>query len=158
MARARRLTLRIGRDGPVLTVPKRLPDAAARSFLADQEAWLRERLAASPQQIRVAPGAEILAEGKPHTIAIAAVRTPRIEGKALLVPGPEAKVGPQLQAFLKTLARHRLVAASDHYAHALGVRFSGITLRDPEKPVGFLLGQGKPHVFVAARHGAAGDP
>lgn len=142
MARARRLTLRVGRDGPVLTVPKRLPDAAARSFLAEQERWLRDRLEAAPDKLLVAEGVQIPCEGAPRTVRIAKVRTPRLEGGDLLVAGPDAKVGGQVQAFLKTFARTRLADASDGYARKLGVRFTGITLRDPKSRWGSCSDRG----------------
>ena len=143
MARARRLTLRVGRDGPVLTVPQRLPDAAAQSFLAEQEPWLRDRLEAAPNRRVVADGAPIEVEGAARTIRIAKVRAPRFDGDDdLLVPGPDGKVGGQVQAFLKTFARTRLVAASDGYARTLGVRFTGITLRDPKSRWGSCSDKG----------------
>jgi hypothetical protein len=43
---------------------------------------------------------------------------------------PDGQIGPRLQSWLRTLARDRLVEASDHYAEQLGKEYMRITLRD----------------------------
>jgi predicted metal-dependent hydrolase len=131
-ARARRLTLRLSsRDGSVhLTVPKRVPLAEARIFLEAHRDWLAERLSALPQAVAVGHGATLPVLGLPHPVVPGAGRSPRIEGGALVVPGPADRAGTRAAAFLKALARDRLTQAADRHAQALRRAPGRITLRD----------------------------
>ncbi len=132
--RARRVSLRVGRkDGAVvLTLPRRMREAEALAFLAVQEGWLRATLARLPPvPPPVAPGSVLPVEGVRLTVVPGAGRAVRIEGATLVVPGDPAQAGVRVQAFLKTLARARLVAACDRHAAVLGRGYSRLTLRDP---------------------------
>jgi len=128
-ARARRISLRVSAlDGRVtLTIPRGLPEREALAFARQKQGWLAGHLERQPGEVRIAPGALLPVEGEALELFSASGRRVYREGGALHVPGP---MGTRLQAWLKTLARERLVASSDHYAAALGRDYSRITLRD----------------------------
>jgi predicted metal-dependent hydrolase len=69
-------------------------------------------------------------EGRAMTLVQGAGRSIRVEGETLLVPGDPALAAVRVEAWLKVLARDRLMQASDHYAGLLGRRFTRLTLRD----------------------------
>ena len=143
-ARARRLSLRISQlDGRVtLTLPKRVPEAEGRAFLLAKEGWLRGHLARQGDVVHVAIGARIPVEGALHDVAVGAGRSVRQEDGVLYVPGPEARAPARLQGYLKTLARDRLAAASDHYAARLGRPYTRLTLRDTRSRWGSCTSEG----------------
>lgn len=128
-ARARRISLRVSAlDGRVtLTLPKGLAEREALDFARSKQGWLQGHLADRMPDVAIAPGAEIPVEGRMMRLEVGGGRRVQISGDALIVPdGAAARV----QAWLKTLARERLVTASDRYAAALGRPYSRITLRD----------------------------
>lgn len=131
-SRARRISLRVSRlDGRVtLTLPQGVRSAAALDFARSKEDWLRAQLQAQPQMTAVAMGAEIPVEGRLRRIIPATGRRVVLAENELAVPGAADGVAIRLQAWLKTLARDRLAAASDRYAQALGRPYARITLRD----------------------------
>ncbi|MBU9699554.1 M48 family metallopeptidase [Rhodobacteraceae bacterium HSP-20] len=131
-ARARRFSLRVSRlDGRVtLSLPARAREAEAMDFARAQEGWLRETLAAMPSRAGVGIGSEVPVEGRLLRLVAATGRGVRVEGDSLLVPGDPAQAGARVGAFLKALARERLVAASDRHAAAIGRTVTRVTLRD----------------------------
>lgn len=131
-ARARRFSLRVSRlDGRVtLSLPSRAREAEAMAFARAQEEWLRETLAGMPVQAGVCIGGHVPVEGRMLTLVQGTGRAVRVEGESLLIPGDPAQAGVRAGAFLKALARERLVAASDRYAAQLGRKVTRITLRD----------------------------
>lgn len=128
-ARARRISLRVSAlDGRVtLTLPKGLAEREALDFARSKQGWLQGHLAERVPEVPVGPGAEIPVEGRLLRLEVGSGRRVQISGGALIVPGGAAA---RVQAWLKTLARDRLVAASDRYATALGRPYERITLRD----------------------------
>ena len=132
-ARARRISLRVsGVDGRVtLTFPRGVSDSEALRFAKDKENWLRGHLENRPLEVPVRTGAEIPLEGRTYRIVSCGGGGPvRIEARELLVPGPESRMATRLRAFLRELARDRLVEASDRYAKAIDHSYARITLRD----------------------------
>lgn len=131
-ARARRLSLRVSRvDGAVtLTVPPGVRERTALDFLARQEDWLRQTLARRSPVTAVGHGTQLPVEGRMLTVTPATGRAVRIEGEALMVPGPAEGAGARVAGFLKALARDRLAAACDRHAAALGRSYATLTLRD----------------------------
>ncbi len=131
-ARSRRFSLRVSQlDGRVtLSVPLRAREAEAMAFARAQEGWLRAALAFRPVQAMVGMGDRLPVEGRLLTLAPGGGRSVQIEGDAMLVPGDPEMAGVRVQAFLKVLARERLLAASDHYAGLVGRKISRVTLRD----------------------------
>lgn len=127
---ARRVSLRVSRlDGRVtLTMPTRLPVEEALEFAESRIDWIRRARADAPVSVTVAPGAVIPIEGRAVTIAAATGRGVRCIEDVLEVRGTGA--AGAVRAYLKTLARTRLAAASDRYADTLGVTYGRLTLRD----------------------------
>lgn len=130
--RTRRFSLRVSQlDGRVtLSIPQRAREAEAMEFVRGQEDWLRGILARRPAQHHVTLGDQIPVEGRLLTLTPGTARSVRVEGEALLVPGDPAQAARRVQAFLQTLARDRLAAASDHYAAQVHRKVTKITLRD----------------------------
>ncbi len=143
-ARTRRFSLRISRiDGRVtLTLPPRAREAEAMAFARGQEGWIRDALQALPPGAVVGIGTCVPVEGRPLTVVPGTGRVVRVDGDALLVPGDAGRAGVRVGAFLKTLARTRLVAASDTYAARVGRAFTGVTLRDPRSRWGSCTATG----------------
>lgn len=131
-ARARRFSLRVSRlDGRVtLSLPARAREAEAMAFARAQEGWIRETLADMPQRAGVGIGSVLPVEGRMLLLVPGAGRAVRVEDDSLLIPGAPAQAGARAGAFLRALARERLVSASDRYAAMIGRRVARVTLRD----------------------------
>ena len=143
-ARARRFSLRVSRvDGKVtLSLPLRARESEAMEFVRAQEGWLRNALAKMPVQAGLGMGGEIAVEGRLLQLAAGTGRGLRLLGDQLLVPGDTAQTGTRVQAWLKALARERLVAASDHYAAQIGRKVARVTLRDTRSRWGSCTADG----------------
>ena len=131
-ARSRRFSLRVSQlDGRVtLSMPLRAREAEAMDFARSHESWLRAALARRPAHALVTMGDQIPVEGRLLTLAPGTARSPQIEGDLLLLPGDPAQAAARTAAYLKTLARDRLAAASDHYAALINRQATRLTLRD----------------------------
>lgn len=131
-ARARRFSLRVSRvDGRItLSLPTRAREAEAMEFARAQEGWLRTALARLPQADLVGIGSVIPVEGRPLRLVAGEGRRILATFDSLFVPGNPSQAGARVQAWLKALARERLVAASDHYAGLIGRKVARVTLRD----------------------------
>jgi predicted metal-dependent hydrolase len=131
-ARARRISLRVSSlDGKVtLTLPAGVRDAEALDFAQDRADWIRKHLVNVPSEAAIVPGAHVPIEGIPRRIVAGRGRRVVLSETEIAVPGDAAALPKRLAAFLKTLARDRLVAASDEYADRLGRPFERISLRD----------------------------
>ena len=130
--RTRRFSLRVSQlDGRVtLSLPQRAREAEAMAFALGHADWLRAALARSPVQRLVQLGDQIPVEGRLLTLTAGTGRSVKVEGDLLMLPGDPALAAKRTQAFLQTLARDRLAAASDHYATQIGRKVTRITLRD----------------------------
>ena len=131
-SRSGRFSLRVSQlDGRVtLSMPERAREAEAMAFARAHEPWLRAALARRPADTRVTLGDQIPVEGRLLTLVQGAGLSTRIHDDTLALPGDAAQTAARAAAFLKTLARDRLAAASDHYAALLGRKVTRITLRD----------------------------
>ncbi|MEZ5754245.1 MAG: SprT family zinc-dependent metalloprotease [Paracoccaceae bacterium] len=131
-AQARRFSLRVSRlDGRVtLSLPMRARESEAMAFALSQEGWIRSALAGIPLREGVGIGSLVPVEGQILRLDRGAGRAVRRDGDSLLVPGDPAQIGVRTGAFLRALARDRLVAASDRYAAMIGRRVERVTLRD----------------------------
>ncbi len=128
-ARARRISLRVSAlDGRVtLTLPRGLPEREALEFARSKRGWLAGHLADRAPEVVMAPGTMLPVEGRLLRLEAGGGRRVTLSEGAVAVPGGDPA---RLKAWLKTLARERLVAASDRYAEALGRSYARITLRD----------------------------
>ena len=144
-ARARRFSLRVSRlDGRVtLSLPLRARETEAMAFAREQEGWIRRTLAAMPQQAGVGIGTALPVEGRMLTLVPQTGRGVRIAGDWLLVGGDPATAGARVGAFLKALARERLVVASDRYAAQVGRLVTQVSLRDTRSRWGSCAHDGK---------------
>ena len=131
-ARARRFSLRVSRlDGRVtLSLPLAAREGEAMKFLAAQEGWLRAALARMPGIDVVGIGSVLPVEGRMLTLVSGIGRSVRVEGDSLVLPGDPGRAGVRALAYLKVLARDRLVAACDLHAGRLGRSFTKVSLRD----------------------------
>lgn len=131
-SRTRRFSLRVSAlDGRVtLSLPARARESEAMDFARSHEAWLRKALARQTRPMATGFGSVILFEGREVTLAQGSGRAARLEGDSLVLPGVEMQAGARASAWLKAMARDRLVAATDHYAGLLDRKVSRITLRD----------------------------
>jgi predicted metal-dependent hydrolase len=131
-ARSTRFSLRVSQlDGRVtLSMPLRARERDAMEFALGHESWVRAALARRPTQSLLRMGDTVLVEGRLLTLAPGTTRSPVIAGDSLLLPGEPAQAATRTAAYLKTLARDRLAAASDHYAAQIGRKVTRITLRD----------------------------
>lgn len=143
--RARRMSLRVSAlDGRVtLTVPHGVCRDQATSFAHERAEWIRGHVARSPDVEMPTEGTVLPFCGKDHLIARGNHRTVRIaDGRILLPPGDTHKDPIRLEAFLKSSARDKLAAASDHYCAKLGRGYQRISLRDTRSRWGSCSSQG----------------
>lgn len=143
-AQAKRISLRISQlDGRVtLTLPKRLAEREALDFARSKEGWIRKHLAARGADVVVGLGAEVMLGGRALPVRAGTGRRVEITPEAVHVPGPAARVGPKLGAYLKEVARDRLAGASDDYAAVLGRSYTRLSLRDTRSRWGSCTSDG----------------
>ncbi|MDP5306394.1 M48 family metallopeptidase [Paracoccus spongiarum] len=130
-SRARRMTLRVPRDGgdAVLTLPSQVALAEGRAFAEMRRDWLMQAAARRPAPLLAEHGALLPVEGVPRRLVPAAVAAAQLQPDALLLPARRA-CGPVVQGFLRHLAHQRLCVACDRHAARLGRAVRAITLRD----------------------------
>lgn len=143
-ARARRMTLRVPRDGGpvVLTLPAHVALSEGAAFAESKSRWLLQAAERRPAPSIVRHGAAFPVGGAMVTLSPAAVRVAEIAGDALLLPASRP-AGPVVQAFLKHRASQQLRAACDRYAAALGRDHRAITLRDTRSRWGSCTSDGR---------------
>lgn len=145
-ARAKRLSLRVSRlKGTVtLTVPKFARDGEARGFVEEKADWIRKHLSDIPQPMAATLGSSLPVAGIDRFIVEhPGLRKLRLTDDAIQVPVGCKSVPARVSGLLKTLARDRLSAASDHYAAQLGRGYSTITLRDTRSRWGSCSSDGR---------------
>lgn len=144
-ARARRYSLRISnKDGKIsLTLPRWSNLNEAMAFARAQEGWMRKHLAKQLQPIPVTFGGRILLDGIKHEIAHGQGRSVQVVDGVIHVPGRDDQLVSKLRAYFKTLARERLVPASEHYAGLLGRKIGPVTLRDTRSRWGSCTSDGR---------------
>jgi predicted metal-dependent hydrolase len=143
-AQARRFSLRVSRlDGRVtLSLPQGAREGEALKFLAAQEGWLRAALAKMPSHASVRIGGIIPVEGHMLTLVSGTGRSPRVVDDSLVLPGDPDRAAVRAAAFLKVMARDRLIAACDGYATRLGRPFTKLSLRDTRSRWGSCTSDG----------------
>ena len=141
-ARARRMTLRVGRtDGRVsLVLPVGLPPEEAEGFVAAHAGWIARQVEAAPAPRRVALGGTLPLRGREVPVVAGAGRAARWTGTEIAAP-PD-RPGPRVAALCKALARTHLMEAVDRHAAALGRPFGRVTLRDTRSRWGSCTGRG----------------
>ncbi|MEM1200329.1 MAG: SprT family zinc-dependent metalloprotease [Pseudomonadota bacterium] len=140
-AQARRIILRMNPkgEGIVLTVPPGTTQREALNFAISQSAWITSRLKRTPETVAFEDGVEVPFRGEMHLICHRP--TPRrtvwceegtggVEMPSLCVSGRREHLPRRLKDWLKAQARTDLSAASDHYAAAMGLKYSRLSIRD----------------------------
>nr|WP_108500955.1 SprT family zinc-dependent metalloprotease [Paracoccus indicus] len=143
-ARARRITLRVPRDGSgaILTLPVTAPLEQGRDFAESRAGWLRQAALRVPERQTARPGAQIPVEGRALTITPAEVRQVQVQGEALLVPQGRP-TGVVLATWLRQVALARLRPACDGFAASLGRPYRAIALRDTRSRWGSCTHDGR---------------
>lgn len=144
-ARSRRLSLRVSRlDGRVsMSLPKWTGQGEAMEFAREKETWIRGQLAGCHDCVVAQVGGTVLFEGFEVPVAAGAGRSAVFRDGILLVPGDASRVPARVEAFLKIMARQRLVGACDRYSGLVGRPYSGISLRDTRSRWGSCSAEGK---------------
>jgi predicted metal-dependent hydrolase len=116
---ARRMTLRLARDGSVrLSIPTWARSADALSFVRSRADWLAGQLATLAAPAPIAPGASFCYRGTPLVVDWdeTAPRRP-VRGDGMLrIGGPAASLEPRLRRWLESEARRLLADDLAHYA------------------------------------------
>lgn len=131
--RARRMTLRhrAASSSTVLTLPPGVPVARAKTFVLQNEGWLRRQIAAAPGRIPVRHGVRLPFRGGEVTVLPAPDGRSRLDEGALMLAGLPDRAGPRAATVLREAARERCAAAAAGHAARLGRKLGRITLRDP---------------------------
>ncbi len=142
--RARRYSLRVSNtDGAIcLTLPKGAALSEAVNFAREQEGWMRKHLAEQLKPLPLAFGGTAMFDGEHRRIEQGQGRVVRFESGVLYVPGNPDKLPVKLRAYFKTMARERMVAASEHYAGLLGKPIGRVSLRDTRSRWGSCTSDG----------------
>ncbi len=132
--RAKRLSLRVDpRTGTaVAVVPPFVPDAEIARFVGRHARWLEERLARVPPSLPFADGAVVPVLGVDHVVRhVPDQRLPVVGGDGELSVGGRAEhLARRLRDYLTAEARRELTERSHARAAVLGVKVSGVSLRD----------------------------
>ena len=144
--KARRLILRLGRDGESLrvTLPPGIPAQHGLAFAARHEAWLQRRLAAVPDRVPFEPDNTIPIRDVPHVIRHRpeARRGVWLAEGALHVSGAAEHVPRRVRDFLIAEARREIVPQAHELAERLGRETGRITLRDTRSRWGSCSAKG----------------
>ncbi len=147
--RARRLTLRLARDGEgaVMTLPSRVSRAEALRFAERSASWLQSQLESKPDRVHLTDGATVKLRGVPHVLKLAGksrgIVTVDHADQAIHLPGQPPHHERRLIDYLRSEARKDIERASTHYAIVMGVKFSNIVVRDQKSRWGSCTSQGK---------------
>ena len=135
-ARCKRMIIRVAKDGSglAMTLPKRVSQAEALRFAHASKSWIARNISDRMPALAFTDGVIIPLRGEPHIIKCSGGR----RGLVLLdqivasitVPGDEAHVNRRLTDWLKQQALKDLTLASEYYAHAMGVEYSALSIRD----------------------------
>jgi predicted metal-dependent hydrolase len=135
-AKCKRMIMRLAKDGSglVMTLPKRTSQAEALHFARISKDWIKKNLANRIAATEFAEGVELPFRGEMWRIACPGGRRGVVQQndteKAIIVPGDPSHVNRRLTDWLKQQALKNLTAASQHYATAMHVQFTAITVRD----------------------------
>lgn len=136
-ARARRVALRLDPASRAvrLVVPKRMSLARAMAFARRHEAWIYKSLAALPETVPFAEGANLSILGRSRRIEIRRERGQGpvgvfLEGDSLTVRGARGEPHSRIRRFLVALARETLENLAHEKAARIGRKVSRLSVRD----------------------------
>ena len=140
--RAQRFILKIGAHKPevILTMPAHGSEAEAMDFAISQAHWIKSRLNAQLDTIAFAPGVEIPLRNVMHVIEHCpnqrgTVWTPGddsgdLSRPVICVTGDRRHLARRVRDWLKKQARSDLSQSVTVHSQHLGLRATGITIRD----------------------------
>ena len=131
-ANARRITLRLSRDGSTvqLTLPKRCAEKKAIAFANEQSGWIVKQMKAKPKAKPIKPGMclKVLGEELIFTHHASRLTVPE-EGK-IKIGGEKEFFARRVEDFIKKRAREAFSEIARELAAEIGESISGIALRD----------------------------
>jgi predicted metal-dependent hydrolase len=136
LPQARRMTLRLARDGSVrLSIPTWARSADALSFVRSRADWLTGQLAGLPVPAPIEPGATLRYRGTPLVVDWdeTAPRRPVCGDGTLRIGGPAASLEQRLRRWLETEARRLLSDDLTHYAAAAQVTAPPLMLSNAQR-------------------------
>ncbi len=145
LPQARRMTLRLARDGSVrLSIPTWVRSADALSFVRSRADWLAGQLATLSAPAPIQPGATLPYRGRPVTIdwQETAARQPLCSNGFLRIGGPVASLQSRLRRWLELEARQLLAEDLAHYTAAAGVTAPPLQLSNAQRRWGSCSAQG----------------
>ena len=134
--RCKRMIMRVAKDGSglVMTLPKRTTQAEALRFAHASKSWILKNIENRMPAVAFENGVDIPFRGEIYTIACPGGRRGLVQldhiAKTIIVPGDPAHVNRRLTDWLKQQALKDLTLASEYYAHAMGVEYSALSVRD----------------------------
>lgn len=144
--RARRVILRLDRDGEAATVTLP-PHASERDGIAlamRSSSWLAARLARLPARVPFDVGAVVPVLGRPHLIiANSASSGITAADGTLAVGGRHDGVAQRLHRWFRQQARHELSRRAGDKAARIGRAIGGISVRDPTSRWGSCTADGR---------------
>lgn len=131
-ARARRIVLRLSRDGQALqlTLPRRCSERKALAFARSQEEWVRQQLAKKPEVIAFEPGVSLPVLGQELVFHHHGARLTQQEGETVYIGGDEAFFTRRVTDYIKKQARPHFSEWAQQLAGELEQNLAGLRLRD----------------------------
>jgi predicted metal-dependent hydrolase len=141
---ARRMTLRVSDAGVRLTVPARAPAARVEAFLRASAPWVAE------QSARLAPAPAPLADGDALawlddglTLRLRPGDRGRAERRGGELVVPAGRADARVEAWYRAEALRETGARARQRAASLGVRVTGVAIRDPRTRWGSCASTGR---------------
>lgn len=132
--RAKRLRLRLGAAGLVLTVPPGVSRRRALAWASGHADWAAQALAARPERLTIMPGATLPYRGRPHLVRSDPARRRGVtvgEGE-IIVGGPAAGLAGRLLRWLRAEAKSLLTLETLEFAASAGVEVARVRIGDPK--------------------------
>ena len=146
LARARRMTLRMARDGSEIRVslPQWGREADALAFAESRREWLEAQLERAPGSGPLLPGMTLLLRGESLVLthSPSARRTPQVQEDALVVGGPIEGLEARLGRWLRTQARAQFAEDLAYYAPRAGVPVPPLALTNAQARWGSCSAKG----------------
>ena len=136
LARARRMTLRLARDGSVrLSIPTWVRSADALSFVHSRADWLAGQLTTMLTPEPILPGAKLSYRGVPLEVfwQERASRRPVCADGLLHIGGPVESLERRLRLWLESEARRLLAEDLAHYTATAGVAAPPLMLSNAQR-------------------------
>lgn len=135
-ARCKRMIMRVAKDGTglMMTLPKRTTQAEALRFAHGAKGWILKNISNRMPALAFAEGSVIPFRGEQFRISCPGGRRGLVKldeaTKTIIVPGERAHVNRRLTDWLKQQAQKELIVASQHYASAMNVQYTALSVRD----------------------------